>query len=645
MARTAQHVLWIGIIGGIVLFTNLGGPRLWDRDEPRNAGCTREMLARGDWITPVFDGELRTHKPVLLYWFMMTAYAAFGVTEFAARFWSAAAALGTAWLTYGMGRRMFSPAVGLWSAAILVTTLMFDVAARAATPDSLLLFWSTAAMAVYVWGTFLPSRERLGESAGAQVRDFPHWPVAVAMYACMGIAVLAKGPIGVLLPTAVIGMHLLIQRLPARLPSECGNRAPLWVERARGLLRPFVPGHFARTCWSMRLPTAAVVVLVVALPWYWAVAQRTEGAWIRGFFLEHNLGRAAQSLEGHRGSFLYYPVALLVGFFPWSVFAVPTILEAVDRLRRRVAERVGLTLAICWIGVYVGLFSIARTKLPSYITPCYPAVALLVGCFVASWIDGTSRVARVWPRAAFVCLGLIGMGITIAVPVAAARYLPGEYWLACLGLIPTVAAVCGLVMLRRDARLRAASAFGIGAVVFATAIFSIGAARVDTHQTFHTFVQILRERSPEVQIGTLGVSEPSWVFYTGRPLDRLYAPPSLPSKLPDVGSEALSGGPMDASSGGPMDRVMPGVRPTQDWRTKPARDVWRYLSASPSRYAITSEQYLRSIGRLPDGVRILARTPYFLQDDTLVLLGTGPSLAQTPPRPPNENAPQKSWHR
>ena len=242
-----------------------------------------------------------------------------------------------------------------------------------------------------------------------------------------------------------------------------------------------------------------------------------------------------------------------------------------------------MTLAVCWIGVYVGLFSIARTKLPSYITPCYPAVALLVGCFVASWIDGTSRVAKVWPRAAFVCLGVIGMGITIAVPVAAARYLPGEPWLASLGLIPTVAAVCGLVMLRRDQRLRAASAFGIGAVAFATAIFAIGAARVDTHQTFNIFVQILRERSPEVQVGTLGVSEPSWVFYTGQPLDRLYAPQLLPDKLSDGPAAALSDGPAAALSDGPAaalsdgpaDRVMPGVRPTQDWRTKPARDVWR----------------------------------------------------------------------
>ena len=72
MTSTLRHLAIILVVAVVVLFTNLGGPRLWDRDEPRNAGCTAEMLARGDLITPVFDDELRTHKPILLYWFMMT---------------------------------------------------------------------------------------------------------------------------------------------------------------------------------------------------------------------------------------------------------------------------------------------------------------------------------------------------------------------------------------------------------------------------------------------------------------------------------------------------------------------------------------------------------------------------------------------
>ncbi|MHB8861771.1 MAG: ArnT family glycosyltransferase [Pirellulaceae bacterium] len=625
MATTTRHVLLIGLVGWVVLFTNLGGPRLWDRDEPRNAGCTREMLLRGDWITPVFDGELRTHKPILLYWLMMAAYAVFGVNEFAARFWSATAALGTALLTYGMGRRMFSPAVGLWGAVILVTTLMFDVAARAATPDSLLMFWTTAAVAAYVWGTSASQSNQMDAGADHFVRLFPNWPVTVVMYACMGVAVLTKGPVGVLLPTAVIGMHLLIQRLatPRQTIGDASGKHSRGVEWARSLLRPFAPLHFIKTCWSMRLATAVVVVLAVALPWYWAVAQRTEGQWIRGFFWEHNVGRAAQSLEGHRGSFLYYPVALLVGFFPWSVFAVPTILEIVARLRRGTADRKGLALAICWIGVYVGLFSIARTKLPSYITPCYPAVALLVGCFVAAWVNGTSRVAEVWPRAALLCLGVIGAILTLAIPVAATRYLPGEQWLACLGLIPLVTAVWGLILVRRNAQAQAARVFAAGALAFTTAFFAIGAARVDRHQTFDQFVQILRQSSPAAEVGTLGVAEPSWVFYTGRPLDRLFAP----ELVPDL----------------PPDQNMLGTLPTRHWQTKPAWNVWRYLDASPHRYAITSQEHLRSIGGLPPQVQVLARTPYFLQDDTLLLLGTRPCCAQSAAAP--VAVPQQTQHR
>jgi 4-amino-4-deoxy-L-arabinose transferase-like glycosyltransferase len=82
-------------IAAAVLFANLGGTRLWDRDEPRNAGCARDMLHRGDWIVPTFNGELRAHKPVLLYWCIMAAYRTLGVSEFAARLPSATAALVT----------------------------------------------------------------------------------------------------------------------------------------------------------------------------------------------------------------------------------------------------------------------------------------------------------------------------------------------------------------------------------------------------------------------------------------------------------------------------------------------------------------------------------------------------------------------
>ena len=73
-----HHALLIITFAGLAFFVRLGGPKLWDRDEPRNAGCAAEMLAGDNWVVPMFNGELRTHKPILLYWQTMLAYACLG---------------------------------------------------------------------------------------------------------------------------------------------------------------------------------------------------------------------------------------------------------------------------------------------------------------------------------------------------------------------------------------------------------------------------------------------------------------------------------------------------------------------------------------------------------------------------------------
>src|SRR5207249_4293462 len=110
---------------------------------------------------------------------------------------------------------------------------------------------------------------------------------------------------------------------------------------------------------------------------------------------------------------------------PWSVFALPLAIDAALQIRRRDRFHAGYLLAVCWVGVYVGLFSIARTKLPSYIAPCYPALALLVGDYVDRWSRQSAAVAGRWLPAAFGCLSLAGIAVAIAVPIAAKTYLPG----------------------------------------------------------------------------------------------------------------------------------------------------------------------------------------------------------------------------
>ncbi|HTN73629.1 MAG TPA: glycosyltransferase family 39 protein, partial [Pirellulaceae bacterium] len=464
-----QQLILIGLTA-VVLFTNLGGPRLWDRDEPRNAGCAAEMLQRGDWVVPVFNNELRTHKPVLLYWLMMSAYEVFGVNEFAARFWSAMLGIATVLMTYHLGRRLFNERAGFWAGLSLAPALMFGVASRAATPDAVLVFCSTLALFLYGMFAF--------RAGGVANRYFPTvWWQAALIYAAMGLAILAKGPVGLVLPTAVIGMFLLIMRQPTST-LVTGD----WFGSVRSGLGVFGPLHFLRTCWAMRPLTALAVSLAIALPWYLWVHARTEGAWTVGFFFEHNLGRATQAMEGHRGNLLFYPAALAIGFFPWSVFFLPMLLDAIDQLRRRVVVTPGYLFAACWVGVYLVLFSLAKTKLPSYITPCYPGVALLMGAFASNVITQQSRVALVWIRVSLATAVIVGVALLVGLPQVSARFLPGEEWLGVLGIAPLLAGLLGWYFTARQMFQRAMLTYGASAIAFSTFGLALVTQRVDEHQ-------------------------------------------------------------------------------------------------------------------------------------------------------------------
>ena len=575
MTTTTRHLLTIIGLTSIVLFTNLGGPQLWDRDEPRNAGCAYEMLERGDWVTPWFNNELRDHKPVLLYWFIMSAYSLFGVNEFGARFWSAALGVGTALLTYLIGRRLFSPRAGLWGAIALSSALMFDVAGRAATPDSLLIFFSTAAIAAYVCATFRDNGERI---SGWFPEDW--WSIA-AIYALMGFAVLAKGPVGLVVPTAVIGMFLLIVRLPEYMEPYRD-----WTSYVARLLRPFSPRHFLETCWYMRPFTAIAVSMAIALPWYVWVGVRTEGAFLEGFFFDHNLGRATSAMEGHSGSIFFYPATILIGFFPWSVFAGPTIATIVSRLRGSNAGHAGYLFCTAWIGVFVGLFTIASTKLPSYITPCYPAVALLTGAFIANWIERRDKIGSWWPKLAVGTLGLVGVGMLIAFPILLRRYLPNEMWITVVALIPLLGAAGCFVLIYRRQRESAATFFAVTAVIFSTTMFAGVADCISRYQTYNTLLVAAEDAHATPELSAFGALEPSWVFYAKRPI--------------------------------------------REWSGTDARGVAGYLAERRGRFTIVRRDRFAPLQQqLGDGAEVVAQTPYFLKDEkkSLLLVRYNPQLA------------------
>lgn len=526
MPRTWRYPCVVALAAGLIFFTQLGSARLWDRDEPRNAGAAREMLERGDWVVPVFNGELRGHKPALHYWFIMAAYQLLGESEFSARFFSALFGIGTALLAYELGRMLFSRRVGLWSGVALATSLNFGVVARAATPDSIFLFFATLSLVVLVWGMrhdlhlhdgdpLPPVLPRGSFSRGT-------WSLA---YIVMGFAVLAKGLIGFLLPTAIVGVFLLYATVPQASPPD--GSAPGITARMRAWLTPWNPRWIGATTWSMRPWLLAFWILAVAGPWYLAVGLRTGGDFWIAFFGEHHLRRFLQPMEGHGGPLYYYLVAILIGFFPWSCFLIPTWRDAMERTRH--AERSQeYRLLLAWVIVYVTFFSLARTKLPSYVLPAYPALAVLTGAYIEHVAAGLSRHSHLWLRIGLACLGGGGIAMFVLGITVATTRLPGVWALGCIGVIPLLGAILAWGALRWRSSREMWPIFAVTSTLLALAVFGLGTARVDRYQTSEELMAFARQSREEVRaIAAFGALEPSWVFYGKQQIVECDSVPSI----------------------------------------------------------------------------------------------------------------------
>jgi 4-amino-4-deoxy-L-arabinose transferase-like glycosyltransferase len=578
-------------VAGVVFFTNLGRPQLWDEDEPRNAACAREMLDRGDWIVPTFNGELRTAKPALLYWLIMSAYATLGVSEFSARVWSALAGTGTVVLTYWLGRRLFETRVGLWGALTLAPAVMFGVSARAATPDAVFVCCFTLAMFLFVKTASQPDAE-------ISPADDPwqDWlPVrtrdALPMYAAMGLAVLAKGPVGAVLPIGILVAFALALRWCALpLATEVGGAGlgHRLHQFAGKLRRVMVPRELLRLIGRLHIPTGLLVIAAIALPWYAGVALRTDGAWLARFLAYDNVGRFLQPLENHRGPIVYYVPAILAGFYPWSVFLPLALVSLLLRWRRGEVPTGGDVFLASWAGLYVGFFSCAGTKLPSYVLPAYPALALLTARWLVRGFDAAPSVSRAWMRVGIVCVAVGGIAMLLA-PVALGDLLTVT-GVGLSGVIPLVGSAVAIVLFERRGLRPAAIALSVSAILTTTAIFAYEAARVDQQQTSAALIRTIRERAPDADIAILGYYRPSLTFYARQSIRKL----------------------------------------------RTADDARELLANSPTAFVIANEKkYAELCENLPPGVEVIAQLPEFLKRRQIYVLGrTLPeSTAQSGPMP------------
>ena len=331
------------VLLALLLLFRLGATPIYILDEAKNAQCAKEMMQKNDFIVPTFNGELRTDKPPLHYFFMIASYKIFGTTEFAARFFSAVMGLLTVLVTYFYTKRLLNAFTAFCAAAVLVASTHFLFEFRLSVPDPYLIFFITLGLfSAFSW---------LQENKILQL-----YIAAISL----ALAILAKGPVALALP----GLCILI-----------------WV----------VLNKKWKTVFTWHLIPAFILLCIIAIPWYVAVDRATNGEWTKGFFIDNNLNRFSDPQEGHGGFFLLTVLFFLIGLLPFISFTGELLKQ-----RKKVFENNLARFCMITVLAFVIFFSAASTKLPNYAMPCYPFAAVILGSFIASLLNG-EIVAKKYP--------------------------------------------------------------------------------------------------------------------------------------------------------------------------------------------------------------------------------------------------------
>lgn len=315
--RCAPWWLWILVVA--VLFSFLGSRGLNEPDEGRYAEVAREMSSGGDWLVPHLNGFEHFQKPPLIYWFTAASLKLFGENEWAARLPSALAAAGVILLTFFMARKLWGRKRATVATVILVSMGGFFVMARLLTPDMLMTFWITAAIAALVY-------------------DRP-WTFFMAM----GLGFLTKGPMAFVVPlSAALGTHL------AGAPNLSGKRWP-W---ARGLL----------------------LSLALGLSWFMLLAVLNPDLF--DYFWRYELvQRFASTTHGRMKPWWFFLPILPAVLLPWTFFLPGGLRALWGKLRtRKITRSQGMLLG--WIALPLLILSFSGSKLPTYVLPLFPAFAL-----------------------------------------------------------------------------------------------------------------------------------------------------------------------------------------------------------------------------------------------------------------------------
>ena len=327
--------------------------------EVNYAQTAKEMLAAGDYLSPQIYGNYWYDKPIFFYWELIAAFSIFGVTDFAARFFPALFAAVGLVMTYAFARRLYDERTAFRAAIILGTGVLYSFLAKLILTDmSLFVFFGGTLAAFFI---------------GYYEREQKYFYIA---YACAGLAVLTKGPIGLLLPGLVILVFLALARDLSALRRMC-------------------------------IPTGLLVFAAVCAPWYIYMYFAHGADFVNTFLGIHNVLRATVSEHAQWDVWYFYLGIYFIGMFPWS-FALPLALYRAWRIRPDIDVRTLFLLV--WAIVVPVFFQFMATKYPTYSFPAFLPTAILTARLLAK----NPRVLKVG--------AILGMGLYLAVVFVVTNY-------------------------------------------------------------------------------------------------------------------------------------------------------------------------------------------------------------------------------
>ena len=433
------YLLGLLIIFTAVWFSNIEYRKLVRPDEGRYAEIGREMAQSGDWITPRLNGLKYFEKPPLQYWATAAAFRLFGDSHWGARWWPATTTFACVLLMFWAARRLYGDEdIALSAAATLGGCTGFVINSHINTLDGGLAAFLTLALLGFL----------LAQHPGATRKENRNWMLVV--WAALALAVLSKGLIGVVLPGAVLTLYLLIERD--------------WPMLARL--------HFGK---------GLALFLLIAAPWFIAVSL-TNDEFARFFFIHEHFERFLTKVHRRGGAWYYFIPILLFGSMPWLPFIAVRLRNGWQRDRSVAHPLVGeggvvkalqpLRLLLLWTGFVFLFFSVSSSKLPSYILPVFPALALFAAVEMQRMEpEMLSRLA--WGLAA------VGSGLLLIVIIGGERiasefskdsspfeivrnYVP---WIQASVFSFTVGAIAAAWLFRRYARSTAIVALAFGSLI------------------------------------------------------------------------------------------------------------------------------------------------------------------------------------